>query len=162
MMASQEIMIRRTEPQQKQLMRLLPVPFGIFLFRIPAGLLVYSVTTTTLTFFQNLIIYRAVPKQAAGGQGSEDALTVRKLKGEPEAGSKESASASAQTTKLSPTSPSAKGTERRRPERRVRGQSGRRRRFRQGLERRTSWSSKAGGAWVDRHLPLRSDPATAT
>jgi YidC/Oxa1 family membrane protein insertase len=91
MMASQEIMIRRTEPQQKQLMRLLPVPFGIFLFRFPAGLLVYSVTTTTLTFFQNLIIYRAVPKQAAGGHGSEDALTVRKLKGEPEAGSKESA-----------------------------------------------------------------------
>jgi YidC/Oxa1 family membrane protein insertase len=91
MMASQEIMIRRTNPQQKQLMRILPVAFGIFLLRFPAALLVYSLTTTTLTFFQNLIIYRTAPKPVDGEQGSEDAPAARKPESKPEAGSNGSA-----------------------------------------------------------------------
>jgi YidC/Oxa1 family membrane protein insertase len=90
MMASQEIMIRRTNPQQKQIMRILPVAVGIFLLRFPAGLLVYSLTTTTLTFFQNLIIYRTTPKPAFEEQVSEDALAIRKSEGEPEANLKTS------------------------------------------------------------------------
>ncbi len=65
MMASQELTIRRTAPQQKNLMRVLPVAFGFFLFRFPAGLLVYWVTSNAITFCQNLIVYRTAPKPAA-------------------------------------------------------------------------------------------------
>ena len=65
MMASQELTIRRTAPQQKNLMRVLPVAFGLFLFRFPAGLFVYWVTSNAITFCQNLIVYRITPKPAA-------------------------------------------------------------------------------------------------
>lgn len=66
MMASQEVTLRRgaVDPRQKQLMRFLPVVFGFFLIRFPAALLVYSITTTSLTLLQNLIIYRNAPKPA--------------------------------------------------------------------------------------------------
>lgn len=67
MMASQELTIRRTAPQQKNLMRVLPIAFGIFLFRFPAGLFVYWVTSNAITFLQNLIVYRTTPKPAAEG-----------------------------------------------------------------------------------------------
>ena len=64
MMASQELTIRRTAPQQKQLMRFLPIAFGLFLFRFPAGLFVYWVTSNCITFLQNLIVYRTSPRSA--------------------------------------------------------------------------------------------------
>jgi YidC/Oxa1 family membrane protein insertase len=67
MRGSQELTIRRTAPQQKNLMRILPVAFGFFLFRFPAGLFVYWVTSNAITFCQNLIVYRAAPKPAAEG-----------------------------------------------------------------------------------------------
>jgi YidC/Oxa1 family membrane protein insertase len=67
MMASQELTIRRTAPQQKNLMRILPVAFGFFLFRFPAGLFVYWVTSNAITFCQNLIVYRTAPKPGAEG-----------------------------------------------------------------------------------------------
>src|SRR5215210_7418019 len=41
MMASQELTIRNTATQQKQLMRFLPIIFGVFLARFPSGLFVY-------------------------------------------------------------------------------------------------------------------------
>lgn len=68
MMASQELTLRHTDPQQKQLMRLLPIVFGVFLFSFPAGLFVYWVTSNVITFFQNFLIYRNVPRR-----GAEDA-----------------------------------------------------------------------------------------
>lgn len=64
MMASQEVTIRRTDPRQKQLMRFLPLTFGLFLFRFPAGLFVYWVTSNLITFCQNLIVYRTIPRFA--------------------------------------------------------------------------------------------------
>src|SRR5215213_2547957 len=67
MMASQELTIRRTAPQQKNLMRVLPVAFGLFLFRFPAGLFVYWVTSNAITFCQNLIVYHTAPRPAAEG-----------------------------------------------------------------------------------------------
>ena len=67
MMASQELTVRRTAPQQKNLMRVLPVAFGLFLFRFPAGLFVYWVTSNAITFCQNLIVYRTAPKPAVEG-----------------------------------------------------------------------------------------------
>ena len=62
MMASQELTIRRTDPQQKQIMRFLPLAFGFFLFRFPAALFVYWVTSNVITFAQNLIVYGTPPR----------------------------------------------------------------------------------------------------
>jgi YidC/Oxa1 family membrane protein insertase len=61
MMASQELTIRNTAPQQKQLMRFLPIIFGVFLARFPAGLFVYWVTSNLITFAQNYMIYYVLP-----------------------------------------------------------------------------------------------------
>src|SRR5215211_5202216 len=61
MMASQELTIRNTAPQQKQLMRFLPIIFGVFLARFPAGLFVYWVTSNLITFAQNYVIYYVLP-----------------------------------------------------------------------------------------------------
>lgn len=60
MMASQEVTIRRTDPQQKQLMRTMPLVFGSFLAfgGFPSGLFVYWVTSNSITLCQNLILYR--------------------------------------------------------------------------------------------------------
>jgi YidC/Oxa1 family membrane protein insertase len=72
MMASQELTIRRTNPQQKQLMRFMPLIFGSFLAfgGFPSGLFVYWVTSNTITFSQNLIVYgrpsKPVPKEETG------------------------------------------------------------------------------------------------
>ena len=63
MMASQEITIRHTAPQQKQLMRFLPLVFGIVLARFPAGLFVYWITSNVITFAQNYVIYYVLPHE---------------------------------------------------------------------------------------------------
>src|SRR5919106_1002042 len=61
MMASQELSIRNTAAQQKQLMRFLPIIFGFFLARFPSGLFVYWVTSNLITFTQNYVIYNVLP-----------------------------------------------------------------------------------------------------
>ena len=61
MMASQEITIRNTAPQQKNLMRLLPLVFAFFLARFPSGLFVYWITSNCITFAQNYVIYYVLP-----------------------------------------------------------------------------------------------------
>ncbi|HEX6711053.1 MAG TPA: YidC/Oxa1 family membrane protein insertase [Rubrobacter sp.] len=66
MMASQEITIRNTAPQQAQLMRFLPIVFGFFLARFPSGLFVYWVTSNLITFTQNYVIYNVLPHKTAG------------------------------------------------------------------------------------------------
>ncbi|HET7269540.1 MAG TPA: YidC/Oxa1 family membrane protein insertase [Rubrobacter sp.] len=66
MMASQEITIRNTAPQQAQLMRFLPIIFGFFLARFPSGLFVYWVTSNLITFTQNYVIYNILPHKTAG------------------------------------------------------------------------------------------------
>ena len=65
MMASQELTIRNTAPQQKQLMRFLPIVFGAFLARFPSGLFVYWVTSNLITFCQNFVIYNVLPHKTA-------------------------------------------------------------------------------------------------
>jgi YidC/Oxa1 family membrane protein insertase len=65
MMASQEITIRNTAPQQAQLMRFLPIIFGFFLARFPSGLFVYWVTSNLITFAQNYVIYYVLPHKTA-------------------------------------------------------------------------------------------------
>lgn len=66
MMASQEITIRNTAPQQRQLMRFLPIVFGFFLARFPSGLFVYWITSNSITFVQNYVIYYVLPHKKAG------------------------------------------------------------------------------------------------
>lgn len=62
MMASQELAMRNTVAQQKQIMRFMPLVIGFFLARFPAGLFVYWVTSNLITFCQNYLIYRRVPQ----------------------------------------------------------------------------------------------------
>ncbi len=58
MMASQELAMKNTAVQQQKIMRLMPMAFGVFLAKFPAGLFVYWVTSNLITFCQNYIIYR--------------------------------------------------------------------------------------------------------
>jgi YidC/Oxa1 family membrane protein insertase len=65
MMASQELTIRYTAPQQQRLMRVLPILFGFFLMRFPAGLFVYWISSNLITFVQNYLIYRRPPAKVS-------------------------------------------------------------------------------------------------
>jgi YidC/Oxa1 family membrane protein insertase len=65
MMVSQEIAMKNTAPEQKRIMRFLPLVFGIVLIRFPAGLFVYWVTSNLISIVQNFFIYRNAPKPGA-------------------------------------------------------------------------------------------------
>jgi YidC/Oxa1 family membrane protein insertase len=73
MMVSQEIAMKNTAPEQKRIMRFLPLVFGIVLIRFPAGLFVYWVTSNLISIVQNFFIYRNAPKPGAeeGEQGTD-------------------------------------------------------------------------------------------
>lgn len=73
MMVSQEIAMKNTAPEQKKIMRFLPLVFGIVLLRFPAGLFVYWVTSNVISIVQNLLIYRNVPKTTAEAGEAETA-----------------------------------------------------------------------------------------
>jgi YidC/Oxa1 family membrane protein insertase len=77
MMASQEITIRNTASQQKQLMRFLPIIFGFFLARFPSGLFVYWITSNCITFTQNYVIYYVLPHKKAEVEGEESSAEAR-------------------------------------------------------------------------------------
>jgi YidC/Oxa1 family membrane protein insertase len=70
MMASQHWTLKYTAPQQKQLMRILPVVFGLFLLRFPAGLFVYWISSNIITFVQNYLIYGRSPANKVPGQAT--------------------------------------------------------------------------------------------
>lgn len=63
MMAAQEVTLRNApmQGQQQMIMRFLPIAFGFFLARFPAGLLIYWIASNTISFVQNLMIYRLYP-----------------------------------------------------------------------------------------------------
>jgi YidC/Oxa1 family membrane protein insertase len=63
LVAAGEVSARNVDPQQRRLMRLLPVAFTAFIARFPAGLLVYWVTSNAVTLIQNLLIYRREPSR---------------------------------------------------------------------------------------------------
>ena len=79
MMASQELTIRNTATQQKQLMRFLPLIFGFFLARFPSGLFVYWITSNCITFTQNYVIYYVLPHKHA--ETEEEKSTAEAEKG---------------------------------------------------------------------------------
>jgi YidC/Oxa1 family membrane protein insertase len=84
MMASQELAMRNTVAQQKQIMRFMPIAFGVFLARFPAGLYVYWVTSNLITLCQNYVIYRHAlhPPVAEAGPAAVPEDTTRKGQGE--------------------------------------------------------------------------------
>ena len=53
-----EVSARNVDPQQRRLMRLLPVAFTALIARFPAGLFVYWVSSNAFTLIQNLVVYR--------------------------------------------------------------------------------------------------------
>lgn len=63
MMAAQEFAARRAAPEQRRLMRMLPLVFGTVLAvgGFPAGLFVYWVASNTISIIQNYLIYRNAP-----------------------------------------------------------------------------------------------------
>jgi YidC/Oxa1 family membrane protein insertase len=68
MLAATEITLKNVDPQQRWLMRLLPVGFTVFLISFPAGLFVYWITSNLFTLAQNYLIYNHGPgKRPASG-----------------------------------------------------------------------------------------------
>ena len=78
MMASQELTIRNTATQQKQVMRFLPIIFGVFLARFPAGLFVYWVTSNLITFAQNYVIYYVLPHKPVDTEEDKSSAEVER------------------------------------------------------------------------------------
>lgn len=75
MLAASEITSKNIDPQQRWLMRLLPVVFTIFLLTFPAGLFMYWITSNLVTLVQNYLIYnhgpgRKPPADKAGDKPS--------------------------------------------------------------------------------------------
>jgi YidC/Oxa1 family membrane protein insertase len=73
MLASTEITAKNVDPQQRWLMRLLPVGFTVFLLNFPAGLFMYWITSNFMTLVQNYAIYNYGPgrKTSDGAMGSD-------------------------------------------------------------------------------------------
>lgn len=67
MLAATEITAKNIDPQQRWLMRLLPVGITIFLFNFPAGLFVYWITSNLVTLVQNYVIYHHGPGRRPPG-----------------------------------------------------------------------------------------------
>ena len=87
MMASQHWTLKYTASQQKQLMRILPVVFGLFLLRFPAGLFVYWISSNIITFVQNYVIYGRSPAEdhtSEATQPSEGRSPTGKPRGQEE------------------------------------------------------------------------------
>src|SRR5215204_2570645 len=73
MLAATEITSKNVDPQQRWLMRLLPVGFTAFLLNFPAGLFVYWITSNLVTLTQNYVIYNYGPgKKPADGRKNTD------------------------------------------------------------------------------------------
>jgi YidC/Oxa1 family membrane protein insertase len=73
-LASMLVATSTADPNQRRLMLLLPLVFVVILFKYPAGLLVYWITTNVWTIGQQLLIRRhmgpPVPPPKAAAQGS--------------------------------------------------------------------------------------------
>src|ERR671921_2304219 len=61
MLAASEITSEHIDPQQRWLMRTLPVVFTVFLLTFPAGLFMYWITSNLVTLGQNYVIYNHGP-----------------------------------------------------------------------------------------------------
>jgi YidC/Oxa1 family membrane protein insertase len=67
MLAATEITAKNIDPQQRWLMRLLPIGITVFLINFPAGLFVYWITSNLVTLVQNYVIYHHGPGKRPPG-----------------------------------------------------------------------------------------------
>ena len=82
-LASTLVATATADPNQRRLMLLLPVVFIVILFRYPAGLLVYWITTNLWTIGQQLLIRRHMggpPAQPDAAEGSPNGRSSRPVK----------------------------------------------------------------------------------
>lgn len=81
MLAASEITAKNLEPQQRWMMRILPVVFTVFLLSFPAGLFMYWITSNLVTLVQNYLIYNHGPgRKAPVAPDKEKAVTLSKPK----------------------------------------------------------------------------------
>src|SRR5918997_2251833 len=88
MLAASEITSKHIDPQQRWLMRILPVVFTVFLLTFPAGLFMYWITSNLVTLVQNYVIYNHGPGRRStedGGGASQTADKPRTAPGGPPA-----------------------------------------------------------------------------
>jgi YidC/Oxa1 family membrane protein insertase len=117
LMASQEITLKRVDPKQRTIMRVMPVAFAFFLYSFPAGLFVYWVTSNVISFVQNFLIYRNAPpspwqkaqeeEEEKSGKGQQ---VAKKLQGEANAPNDQKARKPQQAPKVQQT-PKAQGSQ---------------------------------------------------
>jgi len=87
MLAATEITSKNIDPQQRWLMRLLPIGITVFLWSFPAGLFVYWITSNLVTLAQNYVIYNYGPGRRSTGAGG--AIPGRSADGESRTGGSE-------------------------------------------------------------------------
>lgn len=68
MFAASEITAKNLDPQQRWMMRILPIVFTIFLINFPAGLFMYWITSNLVTLVQNYLIYHHGPGRKKPGE----------------------------------------------------------------------------------------------
>jgi YidC/Oxa1 family membrane protein insertase len=81
MLAASEITSKSLDPQQRWMMRLLPVGFTVFLISFPAGLFMYWITSNLVTLVQNYLIYNYGP-----GKRSSDTVEKHQASVKAESG----------------------------------------------------------------------------
>jgi len=94
MLAATEITAKNIDPQQRWLMRLLPIGFTIFLLNFPAGLFMYWITSNLVTLVQNFVIYNYGP----GKKSSDDAKGTDNAKSKATAGELQAQDSSSEQT----------------------------------------------------------------
>lgn len=78
MFAASEITAKNLDPQQRWMMRILPIVFTVFLINFPAGLFMYWITSNLVTLVQNYLIYHHGPgKRPPKGSSGKDARSAR-------------------------------------------------------------------------------------
>ena len=80
MLAASEITAKHIDPQQRWIMRILPVVFTIFLLTFPAGLFMYWITSNLVTLGQNYVIYNYGPGKRSTEDGGGSGKTADKPK----------------------------------------------------------------------------------
>jgi YidC/Oxa1 family membrane protein insertase len=77
MLAATEITAKNIDPQQRWIMRLLPIGVTIFLWKFPAGLFVYWITSNLVTLVQNYLIYNHGPGKKPAVESGKKAASAQ-------------------------------------------------------------------------------------
>lgn len=115
MLAATEITAKNIDPQQRWLMRLLPIGITVFLWSFPAGLFVYWITSNLVTLVQNYLIYNHGPGRK-GAETDDKSSKTAKVPGNNTDGSKggTASSGSENGSTVDPAAQAAKAAKRRR------------------------------------------------